>query len=271
MSGWLISCLLIGAYGGFGAGTGSTPKTPPVADLIAILKNPDKSIESKRGAVKALKAHGVKAEPAIPLVAEFLVHKNLALRLDAVQTLEAIGPAAIAMLAKALKDTELRPMAAGALSRIGNGNKEATAALLMEMTSTNPRNLANVVHSVNKMRVDPKEYVPSAIAVINAIADARGGPGRSGEQNQAGELAMEGLAKIGPAAKEAVPALIRVLKIDEKTITNRGSLWMATIRTLGEIGSAAEPALPLLRSFLNSDYYGKAAERAIEKIKGEAK
>jgi hypothetical protein len=43
------------------------------------------------------------------------------------------------------------------------------------------------------------------------------------------------------------------------------------ITTLGEIGPAAEPALPLLRPFLTSGIYGKIAELAMEKINGEAK
>lgn len=270
MQRWLVLPLFLIAHG-FGSTLSAQPKLVPVADLIATLKNPDKSLDSKREALTALKSHGAKAEAAIPIVAEYLTHKDLTSRKAAVQALEAIGPSAIPKLTKVLKDAELRPLAAGALSRIGNGNKEATEALLMEMASKDPRNLANVIHSVNQMRVDPKDYVASAIAVITAVADAKNGPGRSGDRNQAAMLAMEGLSRIGPAAKDAVPSLLMVLNIDEGTITNRGPLWMATIKTLGDIGPASEPALPRLRTFLNSSYFGKTAERAIEKIKAEPK
>jgi len=107
--------------------------------------------------------------------------------------------------------------------------------------------------------------------VIKAVPDPKTGGAPSGDRNQAAIFAMEGLAKIGPAAQDAVPALIMVLKIDEKTITNRNSLLTATITALGAIGPPAEPALPLLRPFLITSNFGKTAERAIEKIKGEFK
>jgi len=246
-------------------------KAPPVQELIAILKNPDKSLESKRNALTALKSHGPKAEPAIPVLAEYLKHEDLRSRLAAVQALEAVSPSAISKLTGALRDTELRPLAAGALSRIGNGNKEATDALLMEMASENSHNLANIINSVNRMRVDPKRYVPSAIVVINAIADPKIQGAKRGERIQAAIFAMYGLEKIGPPAKDAVPVLIAILKMDKNMLSNRTMLWDATIKTLGEIGPAAEPALPLLRQFLPCDIHGKAAERAIEKIKGEFK
>ena len=70
------------------------------------------------------------------------------------------------------------------------------------------------------------------------------------------------LAEIGPAARDAVPALIETLK--DREVEVRGS----AVYALGEIGPAARAALPMLGVLLKDDNADirKAAAIALGKI-----
>ena len=60
-------------------------------------------------------------------------------------------------------------------------------------------------------------------------------------------LAVQSLGWIGPNARAAVPALIEVLKAPPNTNQPPVRLGPQTATALGEIGSAAAPALPLMQ------------------------
>ena len=67
------------------------------------------------------------------------------------------------------------------------------------------------------------------------------------------EDAAESLPKMG---KAAVPALIKALEGDKANVRNQA------IKTLGEIGAAAEPAIPELKKLLLQGEKGPAEQAA---------
>ena len=76
-------------------------------------------------------------------------------------------------------------------------------------------------------------------------------------------LAVRALGRFGPAAADAVPALIEALG-DEKT-------WMRNDAAiaLGKIGPAAEAAIPALTAIQDDDILGFDAKKALKEITGK--
>jgi HEAT repeat protein len=73
---------------------------------------------------------------------------------------------------------------------------------------------------------------------------------------------------MGPEAASAVPALTAACGV-EAEVTH---VLRACAAALGEIGSAASPALPALRELVRSKpLVRRSAERAIEQIEGTKK
>jgi HEAT repeat protein len=73
--------------------------------------------------------------------------------------------------------------------------------------------------------------------------------------------AARALGEVGPAAKEAVPALIAALKgMDDGVRESAAS-------ALGRIGPAAREAIPALEAAARDGVWG--AESALKKIRGE--
>jgi hypothetical protein len=91
------------------------------------------------------------------------------------------------------------------------------------------------------------------------------------ETNGGGTELMKGLLKYGPKAKDAVPALRKVLR--ERFVelhTYPDSEWRLACELLGSIGPDAKAALPELRFRLDtgSVEVALAARDAIQKITG---
>ena len=76
------------------------------------------------------------------------------------------------------------------------------------------------------------------------------------------EAAVRCLGKLGPAAKEAVPRLVKLLIED-----GVGEVRIAAATALGDIGPAALPAVPKLRQAMRDDRAVEpAARKALEKM-----
>ncbi|MCP5071780.1 MAG: tetratricopeptide repeat protein [Rhodobacteraceae bacterium] len=73
----------------------------------------------------------------------------------------------------------------------------------------------------------------------------------------------EMIARFGPGGSEAVPALIDMLGDEEKPVR------LAAVVALGKIGTAAEPALPELRTLTDQPRVGYHAKKAIKAITSE--
>lgn len=76
--------------------------------------------------------------------------------------------------------------------------------------------------------------------------------------------AAESLGELGPAAKSALPDLIKALK------GNDGAIRGGAIRSLGKIHSEPETVIPLLIPFLQDDNLDVAAAKALAEFGGLA-
>jgi HEAT repeat protein len=229
---------------------------PSVADLIRILEDPDKSTVTKEEALRILEKYRAEAEPAIPALKKLLQSRSLQVR--TVACLGAIGKPAVPVLADAWKgqNVYVRRAVADALGSIGPEAKEAIPALLEWIKADEPY-AQRAAQALNKISPEPKVFVPAAIEVITKRLAKKD----TGWYGSAAETMIEGLGKMGPAAKDAVPILIKVLEAKVAVLP--------TINALAAIGTDSKPALLVLRSYLDNREFGRAAEKAIEKIKGD--
>jgi hypothetical protein len=94
---------------------------------------------------------------------------------------------------------------------------------------------------------------PAIVSLLKS--DLESGPCRHG--------AVAGLRKIGPGAKEAVPALVSALE------GASSGLRLGIVRALGAIGPAAESAVPALEKALQDEdeLVREAAAEALEKVR----
>jgi HEAT repeat protein len=182
---------------------------------------------AREAAVRVLAQIGPDAGPAVGVLAEALTDKSRRTRLAAVRALGQTGPAArpaLAGLARALAEPDpVRKAAAEALPR-----------------------------------VDPNWATSPELE--EAIA------GLAAELKRAGDLgqgAADALVVIGPAS---VPALVRALASDDRIERE------AAANTLGRLGPAARDAVPALQTTLR-DQHGwvrDAAARALRAIDPDA-
>jgi HEAT repeat protein len=182
---------------------------------------------AREAAVRVLAQLGPDAAPAVGVLADALTDKSRRTRLAAVRALGQVGPAA-------------RPALPGLVRALAEGDpvrKAATEALA---------------------RIDPNWATSPELdaAIAGLAADLK----RAGDSGQG---AADALVVIGPAS---VPALIRGLASDDRIERE------AAANTLGRLGPAARDAVPALRGTLQ-DQHGwvrDAAARALRAIEPEA-
>jgi HEAT repeat protein len=154
------------------------------------------------------------------------------------------------------KSPDLRRKAAEALGRIGPDAKAAVPALTKTLKDTLPEARVNAARALH--RIDPATDKSTVTVLVELLSD-------DGYLNQ--KSAVEGLAELG---KLAVPELLQILKSDQENLHGRAA------RALGEIGPAARDAAPALieafRSAEQRDFaFRRTAARALGKIGSEAK
>ena len=207
-------------------GSAAVPAVPALAKVLD-----DADAEVRRGAIELLGSLRSAAAPAAPALAKRLADDEPKLRYRAAQALGKIGPGAapaVDALAKALKDSNpiVRTCSAEALAAIGANAKSAGPALVGALKDDVPNaRLAVAIACVKVGSPAP------AVAVLAEFLN--GGSPRVG--------AAQALAEIGPAAKPAVPALVKALKARNEKVREHSAL------ALGAIGptAAAEAVGPL--------------------------
>jgi len=253
---------------------GSTSKTK--GDVPALVKQLQGSLQKKKMGKKgyyacrelgALGPEAVEAVPAMLGVIEDLTEKRKALGLGMnltntrhiVTALVHIGEPALSELHKALKHEIpwLRACAAQAISLIAPKD-DSISETLLKLTEDKDQNVrADVYCALNKMGCSKEKYIK---AFIRGIQDP---------YSRARRMAAEGLGRAGPAAAEAVPALIQGLKDEEEPNTRLASAW-----ALGRIGSLAKQAAPaLVKALGDSDSLYRVqwnAVRALEVLGSDA-
>jgi HEAT repeat protein len=208
------------------------------ADLLA-----DRDESVRAGAAVALRKIGPPARAAVPTLVRALEHPNPSTRANAAAALGEIGPvteAVVPALVAALKppvpkavlldDSAVRERAAEALGKFGVRAKSAVAGLTAALKS--PVVPVRLKAAGALLAIDPENR--EAVAVVLDVL---------GKNENASGLA-DVVAKVGPAAKSAVPRLLRLLgagTYDER---------LTAARLLGAIGPAAKEAVPRLTQSL---------------------
>jgi len=241
------SILLVAALSGMFLSTvASSAAEPTVAELIAGLKSPD---EPKRlDAIDQLGHKGEKAAEAVPALTALLKDSSPKVRAYTALTLGEIGAAAkpavpALVLLVADSDKMVRLKALGALGRIKPGPKVAVPLFLKLLKESDPaaRQLA-----LDTLADAGQNAVPFLLVAM--------------KHEKATYWCCLVLRQIGPAAKDAVPALTDL--IGDK----RPEVRREAILALAHIGDAAAPAVPQIVKALDDEHARTAATFALGHI-----
>jgi len=211
-------------------------------------------------AIRALGAIGPDAAPAVPALTEALGNADASVRIAAAAALWKIGnrsQTALAILTESVHGPRGNEAAQG-LGEIGPAAREAIPVLTAALKTQDGTTLApwaervdvRIVAAFALWRVDPQTKL-----AVPALVDALKNP-----DFKLRLQTVQALTTMGPAAREAVPALIAgvgdsVVRID-------------AIRALGAIGPEAKAALPVLKGALRNQRapVRRAALDAIKQI-----
>jgi HEAT repeat protein len=210
-------------------------ETAAVTALGKLLQ--DQSPRVRKAAAYALGNLGPDAKAAVPDLIQALDDRDAKVRWTVLETLGQLGaaaePAVPALIAR-LKDADSRGVAADALGQIGPAAKQAIPALQAALQDAAPG--VRWAAALSLIRIDPMAAKPALPMFVAGL--------KSNEEKTYWD-ARWFLTMMGPAAKEAAPAVAERLRA--------GDTWCAF--TLGSIGGPeAAPAVPHL----------------IEKLKGGA-
>jgi HEAT repeat protein len=288
-----------------------------VPALIDTLKNAKG--EARINAVHVLRLMGEKSKAAVPTLMDVLQDKDDDIRAQALWALSAIGPearAAVPMLIAALSDKsrDVRYYAGSALGGVGPDAKAAVPALLIALKDKEWLVRGRAAYALGRIKYDGKVVVPALVAALedkeiqSSAAWALGDFGPSAvpalvvalghtDDDVRGWSAVA-LGHIGVEAREAVPALIEVVKSRNCTKSrssaavalgciksevaipvlidavkdNDADLRRVAAFALREFGAKAKPAVPtLIHALSDSDMYVRQhAGWALQEIDPEA-
>jgi HEAT repeat protein len=278
----------VDALGKFGPIAGES--LPP---LLAALSDPERSV--RRSAVRAVKFHGTEARTAVPIVVGLLEQPHgdvvypgdpVLYAEEAAVVLQQIDPdltASIPALVDVLRDEQgnVREIVLAVLAQLGPRAKPAVPALnqvLHDRTHPRPPQLYLALGAIGP---DAREVIPALTEAIEdpdpatsasaafALWRISGQTDRTlpallrwfdADPYRAQDYLKQYLTKIGPAADDAVPALIT--RMQYKNMTR------FIINILGEMGPSARAAVPALReASQDSDpYVSEAADKALQRI-----
>ena len=244
---------------------------PAVPALVKLLKTDDRP-EVRREAVLALANIGPAAAEAVPELAKALGEEGSFIRDSAVYALGSIGPKAKSAegeLRAIVNDKNyppfIRTSGLWALAKINPDDehlvRQVVPRLVLAMTAKNHRIRDAAVQALVDLKPDPSIVRPVIkMAMANAdpealddMLDALANFGSQaipnlidalGEESVRAEAAVI-IARIGPPAKSAVPALIEALK--DKNPKTRSEVLFA----LGAIGPDAVSAVPAITDSLD--------------------
>jgi HEAT repeat protein len=250
------------------------PDAEPAVPTLRLLLDKNKNPEIRREAVMSLGAIGPASAPAVPALVAVLDQDDPAMRLSGAYALGQIGPAAKAATGPLREFVDgnqpvfLRTLSVWALARINPDDKEAVGKavpmLLDALGSREPRLRAMASRALGDLHVDPALLMPTLLKlldrprgenvseVLNVLAGL-GEPAVPGlvkalNFKEAQPKAAAMLARIGPAAKAATPALIEVVQTGDPIARHEALL------ALGAIGPAAKAVVPTaIKALQDSD------------------
>jgi HEAT repeat protein len=199
----------------------------PVPVLADLLK--DKSVKARKAAAYALGNLGADARDAVPALVQTLKDADPAVRWTAAESLGQVGaPAAAAVpaLVELLHDAQSRAAAADALGQIGAAAKAAIPALqeLLKDADGGMRWTA----ALALLRIDPQAAKPALPMLVQRL--------NNGDEKVYWDARWY-LLMMGPAAKDAAPAVIARLQT--------GDTWCANV-LVAIAGPEATAAIPTL-------------------------
>lgn len=199
----------------------------PVPALVELLK--DKTARVRKAAAYALGNLGADAREAVPALVQALKDVDPGLRWTAVETLGQVGApagAAVPALVELLSDPPCRAAAADALGQIGTASKAAIAPLqaLLKDADGSIRWTA----ALALLRIDPAAAKPALPMIVERLS--------SGNDKVYWDARWY-LVLMGPAAKDAAPAVIARLRA--------GDTWCANV-LVAIAGPEATAAIPTL-------------------------
>jgi HEAT repeat protein len=256
---------------------------PALPELVASLNHKQRGIRST--AFEALIGLGPAVEGVIPVVLQTLKHPDSSMRMRAATALsefEVYSPGIIAALTEALADP-LPMVRQAAVQTLAQAGPAAISALPQLGPMLNERdNYLRLSAADALWRISPEQarvIVPLLIGLMDPEASLGDAPDLSLEFRVA---AVEIMGEMGPLAKEAVPALRRLLhkgpddhrfgaanalrKIEPTNgpalvplfvqflaATDAPVARPEVIEALGEIGPAATEAVPTLTRYLDDE------------------
>jgi HEAT repeat protein len=227
----------------FGNAVRAEPVSPdgrPLSAWVGYLRDRESPDAILSQACVVLMKFGPSASPAVPALIERLADEDRNDRAEFVDLLVEIGPAAVGPLAAALSDDSplRRARAALALGRIGTAAKAAGPALT-----------AALKDPAVEVRVAAAEALwlsAEDAAAVAALAD-----GLAADDRDLRLRCARFLGRMGPAARAAVPALVKSLADRSQSPGPAVPLVAASAaEALGRIGPDARAAAPALRDVL---------------------
>lgn len=227
--------------------------------------------------IRALGAMAPQSKAAVPHLLPFLEDGQREVRISAlwaVGRFGADGKAAVPFLIKALEDKGVvnpktgqtfAQLAANSLADIGPEATPAVPALIKALKADHRQLRGDAIRALGWIGAKDPAVVPTLIAVL-----------RDRNDTFFRSSAAVALARIGPEAKEAVPALLEALKAEDLKDENRiRGTRSAVMTALGHMGAAAKEAVPVLADIFKDQQadYGlrRQAAEALGKIGPAAK
>ena len=267
------SCRLraAGAIGSIG------PAAVSSADALARLcDDDDRRVRS--AAAESLARIAYQSDALQPLLDRLIVADDLSTRSGVVQGLAGVlssssRPLPLLLRAARDPDSNIRSAAAGALAQYGPATDEVIAALKRLVHDPKEHVSANAV----RMFFRSSDNAATAVPVLAEVLQSRELMEQSIKESDPSlpDAIISKLGNPGDAVAIAVPALRQYVQPGFES--NIGRVVKA-IDALGELGPAAKDAIPALEAwtdgrqhvnFNNGDSIEKHARRALEKIKGD--
>ena len=219
---------------------------PSVKDLIGALKSSDEAAQVK--AIDQLGAKGAKAADAVAPLTELLKASSAKVRAHAAVSLGEIGAAAkpsVPAIAELLKDADdsVRRQAVKAVIRIRPGPEVTVPLCVKLLEDSDPGVRLRILHAIAQAKA---EAMPGLVAAL--------------KNDKAAYWACIVLREIGPAGKEAVPALTERLSDPRPEIRREAAL------ALGAMEKAGAAAAPQLARLLGDEHARNAATVALGQI-----
>ncbi len=255
-------CLLVSCLG--------TPVSASAADMAKLLQdlrsNDPQKVEL---AIETITDLGPSAAKAVPELTKLLTSGDANTRAHAAHALGKIGKAALpaaGALAKLITDEKpaVRYAALDALGEIEPGPEMVVPLMIASLGDQNPAVIREALHAladrgpsivpamIEALKDDRTEYWallvlqtigPDAKEAVPAIIEVLKEPDEPWQRMEAAIT----LGKIGPASASAVPQLVELLDDPEKGVTH------AAVYALAMIGPAAKPAAKQIRTHLDTE------------------